>query len=235
MSVRVGKQTMTALVAMFLTALSLHAQGVDPDSLLLAPTDSLIQATSDALVQLSADSLTLVVADSLAQTDVWTPDPTRATWMGIVFPGGGQIYNHKYWKLPIVYGGFLGCAYALTWNNQMYRDYSQAYLDICDDDPATASYNDFLPPNYNAEANKDYLKKIFKNRKDIYRRYRDLSIFSFIGVYAISIIDAYVDAELSHFDISEDLGLRVRPSLFPSTNYYSLQSHSLGVKCSLSF
>ena len=235
MSVRVGKQTMTALVAMFLTALSLHAQGVDPDSLLLAPTDSLIQATSDALVQLSADSLTLVVADSLARTDVWTPDPTRATWMGIVFPGGGQIYNHKYWKLPIVYGGFLGCAYALTWNNQMYRDYSQAYLDICDDDPATASYNDFLPPNYNAEANKDYLKKIFKNRKDIYRRYRDLSIFSFIGVYAISIIDAYVDAELSHFDISEDLGLRVRPSLFPSTNYYSLQSHSLGVKCSLSF
>ena len=235
MNVRVGKQTMTALVAMFLTALSLHAQGVDPDSLLLAPTDSLIQATSDALVQLSADSLTLVVADSLAQADVWTPDPTRATWMGIVFPGGGQIYNHKYWKLPIVYGGFLGCAYALTWNNQMYRDYSQAYLDICDDDPATASYNDFLPPNYNAEANKDYLKKIFKNRKDIYRRYRDLSIFSFIGVYAISIIDAYVDAELSHFDISEDLGLRVRPSLFPSTNYYSLQSHSLGVKCSLSF
>ena len=224
-----------SLLFLILHAPSVSAQTVFSDSLILAKTDSLLQVTADSLVLTGGDSIAVVSIDSLAAISTWSPDPARATWLGIAFPGGGQIYNRKYWKLPIVYGGFLGCAYALTWNNQMYRDYSQAYLDICDDDPATASYNDFLPPNYNAEANKDYLKKIFKNRKDIYRRYRDLSIFSFIGVYAISIIDAYVDAELSHFDISEDLGLRVRPSLFPSTNYYSLQSHSLGVKCSLSF
>ena len=204
---------------------------------LLAPMDSVVVEDTKALL---ADSTSVVVKKQPKEKvkrdwNTWTPDPQRALWLALVLPGAGQIYNRKYWKLPIIYGGFMGCIYALTWNNQMYRDYSQAYLDICDDDPATASYNDFLPPNYNAEANKDYLKKIFKNRKDIYRRYRDLSIFSFIGVYAISIIDAYVDAELSHFDISEDLGLRVRPSLFPSTNYYSLQSHSLGVKCSLSF
>ena len=56
------------------------------------------------------------------------PEPIRALWLGLVIPGAGQIYNRKYWKLPIVYGGFLGCVYALTWNGQMYADYSQAHF-----------------------------------------------------------------------------------------------------------
>jgi len=167
----------------------------------------------------------------------FTPDPGKATWAGIVFPGGGQIYNHKYWKLPIVYGGFLGCAYALNWNNQMYSDYSQAYLDIMDDDPGTASYEDFLPPRYNVEANRDYLERVFKNRKDNYRRQRDLSIFCFIGVYLISVIDAYVDAELSNFDISEDLSVQVRPSVIDNRQNNSTLRHtqSYGLQCSFSF
>ena len=164
----------------------------------------------------------------------FTPDPNKATWAGIVFPGGGQIYNHKYWKLPIVYGGFLGCAYALNWNNQMYSDYSQAYLDIMDDDPGTASYEDFLPPRYNVEANKDYLKRVFKNRKDNYRRQRDMSIFCFIGVYLISVVDAYVDAELSNFDITEDLTVQVRPSIV-DTRGTTLRNQAYGLQCSFSF
>lgn len=167
----------------------------------------------------------------------FTPDPDKVTWLGIVFPGGGQIYNHKYWKLPIVYGGFLGCAYALNWNNQMYSDYSQAYLDIMDDDPGTASYEDFLPPRYNVEANRDYLERVFKNRKDNYRRQRDLSIFCFIGVYLISVIDAYVDAELSNFDISEDLTVQVRPSVIDNKHYNATprNTQSYGLQCSISF
>lgn len=166
----------------------------------------------------------------------FTPDPGKATWAGIVFPGGGQIYNHKYWKLPIVYGGFLGCAYALNWNNQMYSDYSQAYLDIMDDDPGTASYEDFLPPRYNVEANRDYLERLFKNRKDSYRRQRDLSIFCFIGVYLISVIDAYVDAELSNFDITEDLGVQVRPSIIDNERHTTPRNtQSYGLQCSFSF
>ena len=164
----------------------------------------------------------------------FTPDPGKATWAALVFPGGGQIYNHKYWKLPIVYGGFIGCAYALNWNNQMYSDYSQAYLDIMDDDPGTASYEDFLPPRYNVEANKDYLKRVFKNRKDNYRRQRDLSIFSFIGVYLLSVVDAYVDAELSNFDISEDLSVQVRPSIIDTPQQH-LRNQSYGLHCSFSF
>ena len=162
------------------------------------------------------------------------PDPSKATWSAIVFPGGGQIYNHKYWKLPIVYGGFVGCAYALNWNNQMYSDYSQAYLDIMDDDPNTASYEDFLPPRYNIEANMDYLKRVFKNRKDIYRRQRDLSIFCFIGVYLISVIDAYVDAELSNFDITDDLSVQVRPTTIDNRQS-TLRNQAYGLQCSFSF
>lgn len=165
----------------------------------------------------------------------FTPDPAKATWSALVFPGGGQIYNHKYWKLPIVYGGFLGCAYALNWNNQMYSDYSQAYLDIMDDDPGTASYEDFLPPRYDVEANKDYLKRVFKNRKDTYRRQRDLSIFCFIGVYLLSVIDAYVDAELSNFDITDDLSVQVRPATIESNQQQSLRRQSYGLQCSFSF
>ena len=60
------------------------------------------------------------------------PNSNRATWLALIIPGGGQIYNRKYWKLPIVYGGFMGCAYALSWNGKMYKDYSQAYLDMDD-------------------------------------------------------------------------------------------------------
>ena len=165
--------------------------------------------------------------------ETFVPDPNKATWSAIVFPGGGQIYNHKYWKLPIVYGGFLGCAYALNWNNQMYSDYSQAYLDIMDDDPNTASYEDFLPPRYDVEANKDYLKRIFKNRKDNYRRQRDMSIFCFIGVYLLSVIDAYVDAELSNFDISDDLSVQIRPNIIDTQ--HSMRNQSYGLQCSFSF
>ena len=142
----------------------------------------------------------------------WKPDPIRAMWLGMVIPGGGQIYNRKYWKLPIFYGGVIGCAYALTWNGQMLRDYSQAYQDITDDDPTTKSYEEMLPINYKVEGREQQLASMFKRKKDFYRKYRDLSIFSFAAVYALSVIDAYVDAELSTFDIGRDLSLQWSPA-----------------------
>jgi len=74
-----------------------------------------------------------------AKKSRFIPDSRKATWLAMVFPGGGQIYNRKYWKLPLVYGGIVGCAYAINWNNKMYKDYSQAYMDIMDDDPNTDS------------------------------------------------------------------------------------------------
>ncbi len=167
----------------------------------------------------------------------WAPDPKRALWLALVIPGGGQIYNRKYWKLPIVYGGFLGCIYAMSWNNTMYKDYSQAYIDLTDNDPETASYNKFLHLGRQINSsNEDRYKDIFKKRKDKYRRWRDLSFFVMIGIYALSVIDAYVDAELSQFDISKDLSLKVTPAVMGSgENRNPLYATALGVNCSISF
>lgn len=198
---------------------------------------------------LTGDNLQLSRQDSLKLADngeamkkkrdwsTWAPNPKRALWLAIVLPGAGQIYNRKYWKLPIIYGGIVGCLYAMNWNNQMYKDYSQAYLDIMDDDPSTQSYNSFLHLGTTiTSANEETYKNIFKKRKDYYRRYRDLSFFCLIGVYAISIIDAYVDAELSVFDISKDLSMKIRPTTINNQQSRNpLNSTSLGLQCSLNF
>lgn len=166
----------------------------------------------------------------------FVPDPQRALWLALVIPGAGQIYNRKYWKLPLVYGGFLGCTYAFTWNQQMYSDYSQAYLDIMDDNPATESYKDFLPPNFDITGREDRFKEIFKSRKNRYRRWRDLSVFCFAGVYILSVIDAYVDAQLSEFDITPDLTMRVEPTVINTNPHDSrMQQQSYGVGCSINF
>ena len=153
------------------------------------------------------------------------PEPYKATWLAVVLPGAGQIYNRKYWKLPIVYGGIMGCLYAYNWNNQMYSDYRQAFLDIMDADPNSKSYETFFPSGYDFQSNEEYLKELFKKRKNRYRRWRDLSVFACVGVYLVSIVDAYVDAHLSSFDISEDINLSIHPDVQPSGangNYYGL-------------
>ena len=111
----------------------------------------------------------------------------------------------------------------------MYKDYRQAYLDIMDSDPNTDSYKDFFRPGYDFESNKEYLSEVFKKRKDRYRRWRDLSIFSFIGVYAISVIDAYVDAQLSSFDISEEIHLSIEPEIINSRQPYDKDYYGLNL------
>ena len=201
----------------------------------------------DSILNQKVDSVALAIAEvdsvmanmQMAEPVAWIPDPKKAMWLAIVFPGGGQIYNRKYWKLPIVYGGFLGCVYALNWNNTMYSDYSQAYVDIMDDDPNTKSYENFIPPSYNINQNMTRIQDLFKRKKNYYRRYRDMSIFCMIGVYALSIVDAYVDAELSSFDISKDLSMKVRPAIINEKNNLVrgnvLKSNSYGLQCSFNF
>ncbi len=167
----------------------------------------------------------------------WRPNPKRALWLAIVAPGAGQIYNRKFWKLPIVYGGFVGSIYAMQWNNMMYRDYSQAYLDLMDDDPNTQSYNQFMHLGAQiTPSTAPRYEQLFKRRKDYYRRYRDLSFFVLVGVYALSVIDAYVDASLSEFDISKDLSMKVSPAVLNNGQSRNpVKSTALGLQCSLNF
>lgn len=203
------------------------------DSLAAENRRRMLEMTSHAVPEaepLPEDSLKQ--APAVAQ-EVWIPNPTKATWMALVIPGGGQIYNRKYWKLPIIYGGFAGCAYALTWNGKMYKDYSRAYKDMANGNRNSNSITDLLPPNYNISDTQ--LLELLRKRKDTYRRYRDLSIFAFIGVYLLSVVDAYVDAELSNFDITPDLSMKVEPALIGSPRSTGLSKQAVGLQCSLRF
>ena len=208
---------------------------------ILQVDDSLFQIEKASLIDTISFSLvdTLPVKKQKRDWKTWRPNPKKALWLAIVIPGAGQIYNRKYWKLPIVYGGFVGCAYAMRWNNMMYKDYSQAYIELTDDDPNTKSYERFQQfSNRITDANIKRYQELFKNRKNRFRRWRDLSFFVMCGVYAISIIDAYVDASLSEFDISDDLTMRVAPTIINNKNvaeHNPLKSTAIGLQCSLFF
>ena len=110
-------------------------------------------------------------------------------------------------------------------------------MDIMDDDPNTQSYNQFLHLGATIDAsNIERYKEIFRKRKDKFRRWRDMGTFVMIGIYAFSVIDAYVDASLSEFDISDDLSLRVEPAVLNNGRYNNpLRSGALGLQCSLTF
>lgn len=220
-----------------------------PDSLSAngqTTADSIADANKRQLLELTASpdlKEEKVNTDSLSRElkrKQWLPNPTKATWLALVIPGGGQIYNRKYWKLPIVYGGFAGCAYALTWNSKMYKDYQSAYVDAVNENWDSTSITDLLPPGYMDRVSHSQLTETLRKRKDTYRRWRDLSIFAFIGVYLLSVVDAYVDAELSNFDIGPDLSMKVEPTIFNnqvggSYTPTTLKDKSVGVQCSFRF
>ena len=175
----------------------------------------------------------------LMREKVFKPSSKKAVLYSAFFPGLGQIYNRKYWKLPLVYGGFIGCAYAISWNGNQYSGYKRAYIDFIDGDPATKSWEDYRygayrredPENWSADMKRNFVNTL-QSAKDFHRRNRDLSYIVTVGVYAIWIIDAYVDAQLFDFDISPDLSLQVVPLIYNKENGYAC---TLGVQFSFTF
>ena len=172
------------------------------------------------------------------EKQIFTPDPSKAILYSAIFPGLGQIYNRKYWKLPIVYGGFLGCAYAISWNGTQYKGYRRAYRDFMRGDPAADSWRAYKPYNFDNDPNQwsagdvAWFSSSLRRKTDFYRRFRDLSIIISVGVYAICMIDAYVDAHLFEFDISQDLSMRMEPVIFEKT---ANNSRSFGLQWSFNF
>ncbi len=235
-----NKRVRTFLIlALSLLATTMQAQ-VNPDTMAVQP--AIMDELGDSIFMdesLMLDTISFEKKNKKPKRDwaTWRPNPKRAMWLALALPGAGQIYNRKYWKLPIIYGGFVGCAYAMRWNNQMYHDYSQAYLDLMDDDPKTESYNQFMHLGAQiTPANLNRYQTLFKKRKDRFRRWRDMSFFVMVGVYALSVVDAYVDASLSEFDISDDLSLQVAPAVIDSHSQRNpLHSAGLGLQCSLTF
>ena len=151
------------------------------------------------------------------------PDAVKAVWLGVICPGAGQIYNKSYWKLPIVYGAFMGCGYAISWTQNRYSNFRTAYLDLYNDiqagtvseDPSK-SYIAVIPDGYDLQrvGGANTWMNTLNNRHQTFRRYRDYSILAIVVVYALSLIDAYVDAQLFDFDISPDLSLNIEPQIY---------------------
>ena len=129
---------------------------------------------------------------------LFEPNPKRAALYGLI-PGGGQIYNRRYWKLPIVYGAIGGLYYNASLNQKEYRRFRNAYQSELQGNPHEFS-------NLNLPAN------VLKNYRDLYRKNMEESYIFMSLTYLLSIAEAYVDAHLRNFDINEDLSGRIRPS-----------------------
>jgi hypothetical protein len=180
------------------------------------------------LVQLALFHQNIIAQDTsmVVQTPVkkLTRDPLRATMLAVVFPGMGQVYNRKYWKIPVVYAGFGGLAYFIGSNSSNYRTYMKAYQDFSDDIPETRSYQELEglkgvdPATYDKATHlQTYIQYQEQMLRliDYYKRYRDLSYIGLGAWYLISILDANVDASLFNYDVSDNLDLAVMPVQMP--------------------
>ena len=170
--------------------------------------DSLL-LTEDGGVLVLADTAGVVPEELPMLAPDFRPDPAKATWYALVCPGLGQIYNRSYWKVPILYGGVATLSYLIIWNGRRYNDYKNAYHDLMDTDPTTNSYQALVPSHSNY--GEEWMQSVLKKRRDMYRRYRDLSIFGMAALYVVSVVDAFVDAHLYDFSVTDDLSLRVEP------------------------
>jgi hypothetical protein len=151
--------------------------------------------------------------------------PRKATIYSAVLPGLGQVYNKKYWKVPLIYIGFGAIGYFISWNNENYQLFRIGYDHLTDQNPETQDYlkiEAVRRNNYNLDNPTEFnnLKTALSRQQDYYRRNRDLLIISFVGFYGLNIIDASVDAHLFDFDISDDLTLKWEPSMMNFDNNF---------------
>ena len=147
-------------------------------------------------------------ADSLAVVeDPEVKSPSKALMFSLVLPGLGQAYNHKYWKMPIVWGAMGVAGYAIVYNTRAYKGAISDYAQNPDD------------------TNQRYL--------EFWRKNMELSYIAMFAVYALQVLDAYVDALLYSWDVNDNLSLRVSPSLQPLMAPTSLTGQSFGLTCRL--
>ncbi len=191
------------------------------------------QIEKDTVKPLISEKKVILVDSVVFNKSEFKPNSKKAVIFSAILPGLGQIYNRKYWKLPIIYGGALGLTYAITWNGRVYGDYNQAYKDLVLG--TGTSYNDFLAPGQTVDeyiGGKSAFQAALKRKKDFYRRNRDLAIIVAVGVYALCMLDAYVDAQLYDFDMSPDLSMRVMPVIWGPSSYSKM---AVGLQCSINF
>lgn len=150
--------------------------------------------------------------------------PHKATFYSALVPGLGQIYNKKYWKVPIIYAGFTGLAYYAGYNNYVYKRFRD-------------SYNAKVKGDTENDEFENYPEEVVLKRMDEWQRYRDLCIIGIGILYVAQILDANVDAHLFDYDISEDLSIVVDPVYLDTrTSTFNQPSTStFGLRCAIRF
>jgi len=159
------------------------------------------------------------VADALLTYNKNSHSPATATILSTIVPGLGQVYNKKYWKVPIVYGGLSTLYFLVDWNNRGYIRFKRA-----------------IRQHPNDEFGGVGTKEELGIYKDIYHKNRDISFVSMVGFYVLNIIDANVDANLYDWNVNDDLSLHIEPSIinsnFASINY---TEPAFGLTCRFNF
>jgi len=147
--------------------------------------------------------------------------PRTAARRSAILPGLGQIYNKRWWKVPLVYGGFVGIGLVYEFNQRQYKIFLKE-AQFRQEDPSKAN-----------PAWKSYTDDGIIRVKDNYRRTRDLSLLAGVAFYAVQIIDAYIDAKFYRFDVSDDLSIKVNPFI-QSGQGYNASATTIGFKVKLS-
>lgn len=190
-----------------------------------------------------------IEADTVSvESNVKVHSAHKATMYSLMFPGLGQAYNKKYWKIPILYAGIGATIYAINWNTKNYKKYKSGFKDfthltewkalsedekLVTEKPISDSYQDILEDDWdNTTTTKDtWFKTQLQNKKDSFKHDRDLSYIILVGVYVLNIVDAAVDAHFTNFNVNDDLTIRVEPAV----SYSAFSGNSLGFRCQITF
>ncbi|WP_372973331.1 DUF5683 domain-containing protein [Muriicola sp.] len=153
----------------------------------------------------------VVIDGRIEKQEVNPLAPSKAAFYSAILPGLGQIYNRRYWKVPIVYAAIGTGVYAYVYNDDLYDRFRSAFkrrrAGFTDDEFYDVNGSGIVP------GSPDLSDEALQDAQERYQRDRDLALLITIGLYAFNIIDANVDAHLKQFNVNEDLSLDIKPYL----------------------
>lgn len=147
-------------------------------------------------------------------------DPRKAILFAAVLPGMGQVYNNKYWKLPLVYGGFIGFGYGVNFYQSGYKEFKGALFDLLESGESSIIVR-----------GSEWTEQPLRTVVDRYRRERDFFMILMAGMYLLQMVDAHVDAHLKEFDLNPNLQVSIQPTM----NNDMLTGRTAGVSLILKF
>lgn len=157
------------------------------------------------------------------ENDLFFPSPARAAMLSATMPGLGQVYNRKYWKVPIIYAGFGTLLYFVDFNTTNYNKWRKAWLARIDGNPNTI---DGFPL---------HSTDVLERAMNFYRRNLEITYILAAALYLLNILDASVDAHLMNFDVGETLSFGLKPAMMPVHNVFHTQTNTTQISFILRF